>query len=88
LLQTYYWGTTTVPEALRAGVCVPASDIPENREAVSGAGFTFRQGDVDLERVLQDIISDVPAERKRAKMDKKEFATITCSDHAPTKIED
>ena len=30
-----------------AGLCVLASDVPENREAVEAAGFTFRRGDVD-----------------------------------------
>ena len=34
-------------EAMGAGVCVLASDIPENREVVEGAGFLFRAGDVD-----------------------------------------
>ena len=31
-------------DAMGAGLCVLASDIPENREAVEDAGFTFRQG--------------------------------------------
>jgi glycosyltransferase involved in cell wall biosynthesis len=34
-------------DAMGAGLCVLASDVPENREAVEGAGFTFRCGDVD-----------------------------------------
>jgi len=34
-------------DAMGAGVCVLTSDIPENIEAVNGAGFTFRRGDAD-----------------------------------------
>jgi glycosyltransferase involved in cell wall biosynthesis len=46
-------------DAMGAGVCVLASDIPENREVVDGAGFTFTRGDVtDLARMLQLLISD------------------------------
>ncbi|MBZ5599003.1 MAG: glycosyltransferase family 4 protein [Acidobacteriia bacterium] len=46
-------------DAMGAGVCVLASDIPENREAVEGAGFTFKRGDVhDLERMLRLLIAD------------------------------
>src|SRR6185369_8889943 len=44
-------------DAMGAGVCVVTSDIPENRELVDGAGFTFRRGDVeDLERILQMLL--------------------------------
>jgi glycosyltransferase involved in cell wall biosynthesis len=32
-------------DAMGAGLCVLASDIPENREAVEGAGYTFVRGD-------------------------------------------
>jgi glycosyltransferase involved in cell wall biosynthesis len=40
-------------EAMSAGLCTLTSDIPENRELVEGAGFTFKRGDVaDLERML------------------------------------
>jgi glycosyltransferase involved in cell wall biosynthesis len=42
-----------------AGVCVLASDIPENRELVEGSGFTFRAGDQDdLERMLRLLIEE------------------------------
>jgi glycosyltransferase involved in cell wall biosynthesis len=42
-----------------AGVCVLTSDVPENRELVEGAGFTFRRGDPrDLERMLQLLLND------------------------------
>lgn len=46
-------------DAMGAGVCVLASDIPENRELVEGSGFTFRQGDRDdLERMLRLLIAE------------------------------
>ena len=42
-----------------AGLCVLASDVPENRELVDGAGFTFRQrDDQDLERMLRCLINE------------------------------
>ena len=31
-------------DAMGAGLCVLASDVPENREVVEGAGFTFQAG--------------------------------------------
>jgi glycosyltransferase involved in cell wall biosynthesis len=44
-------------EAMGTGLCVLASDIPENRELMDGAGFTFRHGDSsDLERMLRLLI--------------------------------
>ncbi len=46
-------------DAMGAGVCVLTSDIPENIEATSGAGFTFRRGDVaDLTARLKSLISN------------------------------
>ncbi|HEX4427624.1 MAG TPA: glycosyltransferase family 4 protein [Terriglobales bacterium] len=48
-------------DAMGAGVCVLASDIPENCELVERAGFTFRRGDAaDLQRMLGLLISDEP----------------------------
>jgi glycosyltransferase involved in cell wall biosynthesis len=53
-------------EAMGAGVCVLASDIPENCELIDGAGFTFHHGNVDdLERMLRLLI-DNPSARKSA----------------------
>ena len=53
-------------DAMGAGVCVLASDIPENCELVDGSGFTFRHGDQnDLERMLRLLISE-PEIRKAA----------------------
>ena len=44
-------------EAMGAGLCTLASDIPENREVIGDAGFTFVPGDVtDLERMLRLLI--------------------------------
>ena len=53
-------------DAMGAGVCVLASDVPENRELVDDVGFTFPSGDeVELSRMLQLLLSD-PEMRKRA----------------------
>lgn len=53
-------------DAMAAGVCVVASDIPENHEVVDGAGFTFRSRDAaDLARILQLLIAH-PNLRKQA----------------------
>jgi glycosyltransferase involved in cell wall biosynthesis len=43
-------------DAMGAGTCVLASDIPENREVVDGAGFTFRAGDVDDFARMLDLL--------------------------------
>jgi len=44
-------------DAMGAGVCVLASNIPENCEAVGDAGFTFERGNSqDLERMLRLLI--------------------------------
>ena len=53
-------------DAMGAGLCVLASDIPENREAVEAAGFTFRRGDIgDLAERLRFLIAN-PAVREAA----------------------
>lgn len=45
-------------DAMGAGICVLTSDIPENREVVEDAGFTFQTGDVhDLARMLNLLLS-------------------------------
>ncbi len=54
-------------EAMAAGVCVLTSDIPENQEVVSGAGFTFRRRDqADLARVLDLLIQNPELRRQMA----------------------
>jgi len=46
-------------DAMGAAVCVLTSDIPENREVVGDAGFTFQLGNAaDLERMLRLLLSD------------------------------
>lgn len=53
-------------DAMGAGLCVLTSDVAENREAVDGAGFTFRRGDVsDLADRLRFLIAN-PAVREAA----------------------
>jgi glycosyltransferase involved in cell wall biosynthesis len=53
-------------DAMGAGLCVLASDVAENREAVGDAGFTFRHGDVaDLADRLRFLIAN-PAVREAA----------------------
>ena len=42
-----------------AGLCVLTSDIPENREIVEGAGFTFKAGnEADLAEMLRFLTSN------------------------------
>jgi glycosyltransferase involved in cell wall biosynthesis len=46
-------------DAMGAGLCVVASDVPENTEAMGDAGFTFRRGDAeDLAERLRFLISN------------------------------
>jgi len=53
-------------DAMGAGICVLTSDVPENREVVEGAGFTFRRGSAgDLADRLRFLIAN-PAVRKAA----------------------
>lgn len=51
-------------DAMGAGLCVLTSDVPENREVVDGAGFTFQRGNVaDLADRLRFLIAN-PAVRE------------------------
>jgi len=53
-------------DAMGAGLCVVTSDVPENREVVDGAGFTFRRGSAaDLAERLRFLISN-PVVREAA----------------------
>jgi glycosyltransferase involved in cell wall biosynthesis len=46
-------------DAMGAGICVVASDVPENLEAIGDAGFTFRRGDSsDLANRLRFLIAN------------------------------
>jgi len=54
-------------DAMAAGVCVLTSDIPENREVVDGAGFTFEHGrSSDLARVLEILVRNPLLRRQMA----------------------
>ena len=53
-------------DAMGAGLCVLTSDVPENREVVDGAGFTFQRGNaVDLAERMRFLIAN-PAVREAA----------------------
>jgi glycosyltransferase involved in cell wall biosynthesis len=53
-------------DAMGAGLCVLTSDVPENREVVDGAGFTFQRGSAaDLADRLRFLIAN-PAAREAA----------------------
>jgi glycosyltransferase involved in cell wall biosynthesis len=53
-------------DAMGAGLCVLTSDVPENREVVDGAGFTFQRGNAeDLADRLRFLIAN-PAVRESA----------------------
>lgn len=53
-------------DAMGAGRCVLTSDVPENREVVDGAGFTFQSGSaIDLADRLRFLIAN-PAVRQAA----------------------
>ena len=53
-------------DAMGAGLCVLASDVPENREVVEGAGFLFKRGDTgDLAERLRFLIAN-PVAREAA----------------------
>lgn len=56
-------------DAMSAGVCVLASDVPENRELVDGAGFTFAHGNTgELERMLRFLINNPALRESKAKL--------------------
>jgi glycosyltransferase involved in cell wall biosynthesis len=53
-------------DAMGAGLCVLTSDVPENREVVDGAGFTFERGNAtELAERLRFLIAN-PAAREAA----------------------
>ncbi|HEX9110112.1 MAG TPA: glycosyltransferase family 4 protein, partial [Terriglobales bacterium] len=54
-------------DAMAGGVCVLTSDIPENNEVVTGAGFTFHRSDrADLERMLDLLLRNPDLRRQSA----------------------
>ena len=49
-------------DAMGTGLCVLTSDVPENREVVDGAGFTFQRGNAaDLADRLRFLITNSAA---------------------------
>jgi glycosyltransferase involved in cell wall biosynthesis len=53
-------------DAMGAGLCVLTSDVPENREVIEGAGFTFQNGNApDLANQLRFLIAN-PTARETA----------------------
>jgi glycosyltransferase involved in cell wall biosynthesis len=51
-------------DAMGAGLCVLTSDVPENREVVDGAGFTFQRGNAaDLADRLRFLIANSAARK-------------------------
>ena len=63
-------------DAMAAGLCVLTSDIPENRELVEGAGFTFRRRDVaDLERMIRMLLSDRQIREEAARQAQERIRT-------------
>ncbi|MGC2246473.1 MAG: glycosyltransferase family 4 protein [Terriglobales bacterium] len=66
-------------DAMAAGVCVLTSDIPENREVVDGAGFTFRRGDAaDLERMLDALVHNPELRRQAAARERERVQSQYC----------
>jgi glycosyltransferase involved in cell wall biosynthesis len=58
-------------DAMGAGLCVLASDIPENREVVEGAGFTFERGNAaDMAERLQFLIANSAVRESAGRMAK------------------
>ena len=53
-------------DAMGAGLCVLASDVPENRELVDEAGFTFKAGSEDALAERLRLLIDIPALREEA----------------------
>jgi glycosyltransferase involved in cell wall biosynthesis len=59
-------GSLALLDAMGVGLCVLTSDVPENREVVDGAGFTFQRGNAsDLADRLRFLLAN-PAVRQAA----------------------
>jgi len=62
-------------DAMGAGLCVLTSDVPENREVVDGAGFTFRRGDSrDLAERLSFLIANPSVREAAGRIARKRIA--------------
>jgi len=62
-------------DAMGAGVCVLTSDVPENREVVDGAGFTFQRGNAaDLADRLRFLIANPSVRDAAGRIARKKIA--------------
>ena len=62
-------------DAMGAGLCVLTSDVPENREVVDGAGFTFRCGNAaDLAERLRFLIANPSIREAAGRVAKKRIS--------------
>jgi glycosyltransferase involved in cell wall biosynthesis len=62
-------------DAMGAGLCVLTSDVPENREVIDGAGFTFKRGDsADLAERLRFLIANPSIRQAAGRAAKKRIA--------------
>ncbi len=75
-------------DAMGAGLCVLTSDVPENREVVDGAGFTFRAGDVaDLADRLRFLIANPAIRQAAGRMARKRIEEQYDWQHVATQVE-
>jgi glycosyltransferase involved in cell wall biosynthesis len=75
-------------DAMAAGVCVLASDIPENRELVDGVGFTFRPGSAeDLANKLTLLIDNPGVRASAAQAALKRIESQYLWDHVVNEVE-
>jgi glycosyltransferase involved in cell wall biosynthesis len=75
-------------EAMGAGICVLTSDIPENRELVDGAGYTFKKGNVlDLEKMLRLLVANPELREGAAKKAKERIRQDYLWPHITRQIE-
>ncbi len=62
-------------DAMGAGLCVLTSDVPENREVVDGAGFTFQRGSAaDLADRLRFLMANPAVREAAGKLAKRRIA--------------
>jgi glycosyltransferase involved in cell wall biosynthesis len=76
-------------DAMGAGLCVLTSDVPENREVVDGAGFTFKRGDsADLCERLKFLIANRAVREAAGKAAKRRIRDQYLWDKIAADIED
>jgi glycosyltransferase involved in cell wall biosynthesis len=75
-------------DAMGAGLCVLTSDVPENREVVEGAGFTFRCGDVaNLTERLRVLLANPTIREAAGKLARKRIEELYQWDSIASQIE-